>query len=37
MRFNRKAFDSATFYYQANWAMQSITGSEYWFADFPPV
>jgi hypothetical protein len=37
MRFNRQDFYGATFYYRANRAMQSIAGSEYWFAEFPHV
>jgi hypothetical protein len=36
-RFNGRGFDGATFYYEANRALPSITDSEYWFAEFPPV
>jgi hypothetical protein len=34
---NGSGFDGATFYFDANSALQSIAGSGYWFSEFPPV
>jgi hypothetical protein len=34
---NGSAFNGATFYFDANRALHSIAGSEYWFREFPPV
>jgi hypothetical protein len=34
---NSSGFDGAAFYFEANRALQSIAGSEYWFTEFPPV
>jgi hypothetical protein len=37
MLMNGSAFDGVTLYFDANRAVQSIVGSEYWFTDLHTV